>query len=199
MKHLQGKPNDGIQAHRCGESAQVRLVILVFVSFSLGVASGAWWFSHRAPALAASKEIVTVEKIAVPSASASALKTGPALQAPAPPPALASPSVPDAAAVEAVQRAIPNVPGTGLESGTRILRKTAVAEFQQKAEELLARQKELEQNLINGQGRMSLDQQEGVKRKIRELQAAQMEKLMQIAANSKAQIDAFEQLKGAAQ
>ena len=114
-------------------------------------------------------------------------------------PAPQSAPLTDPAALEAVQRAIPNVKSATLESGTRILRKAAVAEFQQTVEDFRARQKQAEQDLIKGQNKLSDEQRKIAMKQLQELQAQQIEKLKQIAANSKAQIDTFQQLKGAAQ
>lgn len=163
------------------ERAQARIVILALVSFLIGVAVSALWFSRKAPA-----EVVLQGDVADHLAR-------PASVSPIP---QSSPSI-DLAALEAVKRSIPDVHSASLESGKRILREAAVTEFEQAVLDLQARQKKAEQDFIQGQTNKSDEQQRVATKKLQELQTEQMEKLKQIAANSKAQIDAFEQLKGA--
>ena len=195
MKHLIRNQVAGeVGERRSCESAQVRAIIFALVSFLMGLAVGALWLSRKAPAEISSQHEQAnqngqVDRTGLTNELARTTEVSPA---PQPAPAV------DPAALEAVQRAIPNVKSTTLESGTRILRKAAVAEFQQTVEDLRARQKQAEQDLIKGQNKLSDEQRKIAMKQLQELQAEQIEKLKQIAANSKAQIDTFQQLKGAA-
>jgi len=101
--------------------------------------------------------------------------------------------------LDAVKRTIPNAESASVEIGTRLLRKAALAKFEQTVLELQAREKEAEQKLIQEKSTLSKEQQEIAIRQLQAIQAEQMKKLKEIAANSEAQIDAFQQLKVAAQ
>jgi GTPase SAR1 family protein len=106
-------------------------------------------------------------------------------------------SEPDPDAVAAVNRFIPNVSSASLEEGTRILREAALAEFQQTVEELQGRQKKVQLDFAQGQANRSDEAQKAATKQLLELQVEQMEKLKQIAAKSKVQIETFQQLKAA--
>jgi hypothetical protein len=181
--------NANAQINRAKERGQARIVILALVCFSLGVGASALWFSRRPfSEVASTPDQQRQDRVALaiePSVTVSA------------PPQPAEPI--DPAAFAAVNRAIPNISLASMEHGTLVLRKAALAEFQQVVQELQARQKKAEQNFIEGQGTQSAEQQMIVAKELQQLQAEQMEKLKEIAANSKAQIDALKQLKGQSQ
>ena len=180
-KHLRMNHAGQVRKPRNGEQARVRIIILALVFFLMGVAVSALWFSRRPSAKTASQ---TDE----PQALAHSASVSPQPQ-PEPQTALAE--------LDAIKRFIPNVNSTSLEEGTRILREDALAEFKQTAQDLRVRQKEAEQKFIQGQNNHSDELQQVATKQLRELQAEQVEKLKQIAAKSKAQIEAFQQLKGA--
>jgi hypothetical protein len=146
-----------------------------------GVAVSAWWFSRKAPA-----EVVFQGQVAEDQAGAASVSPKPQ-----------SARLIDPVALETVKRSIPDVNAASLEAGKRILREAAVTEFEQAVLDLQARQKKAEQDFIQAQNNKSDEQQRAATKKLQELQAEQMEKLKQIAADSQAQIDAFEQLKAA--
>jgi len=103
------------------------------------------------------------------------------------------------AAVQEVRALIPDLAAVSVEEGTRILRGAAVKDFKAAAQELEAQVKEAEQRLTQAQsGGSDADQQAAMKH-VQQVQAEQTEKLKQIAARSKAQIDTFQQLKAAPQ
>jgi hypothetical protein len=172
---------DRVEMRRTHERGQARIIILTLVSFLIGVAVSALWFSRKVPA-----EVVFQGDVANDLARPASVTHKPQ----------SSPSI-DLAALEAVKRSIPDVNSASLEAGKRILREAAVTEFEQAVLDLQTRQKKAEQDFIQGQINNSDEQQRVATKKLQELQSEQMEKLKQIAANSKAQIDAFEQLKGA--
>ncbi len=100
-------------------------------------------------------------------------------------------------AVNEVRALIPNLAAVSLEEGTRILRDAALKDFRAAAKEMGAQVKEAEQRLTQAQnGGSEADQQAAIKH-LQQVQAQQTEKLKQIAARSKAQIDTFQQLKAA--
>ena len=195
-------PADQARKQPGGEQAQARMVILALVCFVTGAAVSALWFSSGPSAKSGSQTALSgdskagLQPLNSPVAESDA---APALarSVNVPPQAEPAPQT-DAAALDAVKRAIPNVQSASLEQGTRILREAALAEFQQTVQELQARLKKAEQNFIEGQNNKSGEQQKLATKQLQELQAEQMEKLKQIAAKSKAQIDSFQQLKGAA-
>lgn len=191
MKHLMMNPVGQAGQRRTGEQAQARMIILALVCFLMGVAVGALWFSRKLSANA-------VSQTALSGKTLSDVTPAPARSAnvsPQPPPAPPT----DLAARDAVKRSIPNVNSASLEEDTRVLREAAVAEFQQTVQEFQARLKKAEQNFIQGQNNRSVEQQKIATKQLQELQAEQMEKLKQIAAKSKAEIETLRQLKGAAQ
>lgn len=174
-----------VKKGRAGDLAQVRIIILALVCFVMGLAVGALWFARKASAQGPSQTYVTREIAASPSGS------------PEPQPLPQPADLIDRVALDAVKRSISNWDSTSLEAGIQILREAAVAEFQQTVQELQARQKKVEENFIKGQNSQSGEQQQIATKQLRELQMEQMEKLQQIAAKSKAQMEAFQQLKGA--
>jgi hypothetical protein len=193
-----GSPGDGrsvlggqvmCPAHKTssGKHGHVRAIILPVIFFLAGLGIGTFCLSRKTPMEHAAQvaQPPPVDRAAVIHEPAGVKKADPI-----------RPSAPtaDPAALEAVKRAIPNVASTSVETGNRILRKAAVAEFEQATRELRALQKEAEQDL----NKLSEEQQKGAAAQLRERQARQMAKLEQIAADSKAQIDAFQQLKEAA-
>ena len=100
-------------------------------------------------------------------------------------------------AVQEVRALIPNLAAVPLEEGTRILREAALKEFKAAAKEMETQVKEAEQRLTQAQnGGSEADQQAAIKH-LQQVQAEQTEKLKRIAARSKAQIDALQQLKAA--
>ena len=193
MKHRIRNQGGEVRKRCTGESAYARTIILALVPFLIGLAVGALWFSRKAPT-----EIASLKSDQTNRVDGTDRINGPVGSAKVSPTPKSAPAV-DHAALEAVKRAIPNVKSATLESGTRILRKAAVAEFQQTVEDFRARQKQAEQDLIKGQNKLSDEQRKIAMKQLQELQAEQIEKLKQIAANSRAQIDTFQQLKGAAQ
>jgi hypothetical protein len=190
MEHLMmsrvGQPGQ----RRTGEQAQARVVILALVSFLIGIAVSAWWFSRR-------PSVEAAFQTAPPGDTPSDVTPVPARAANVSPRPQPAPKT-DLAALDAVKCAIPNVSSVSLEEGTRVLREAALAEFRQTAQELQARQKKAEEDFIRGQNNRSADEQKITTQQLQELQAEQMQKLKQIAAKSRAQIETFRQLKAAA-
>lgn len=187
---------------RAGESGQARALVLVLVSFAMGMTVSALWFSRKAPPIRTAPETEAVSQkemeprrefasFAKPTEPAS--RPAPASPAPLSAP-LSAPQV-DPAALEAVKRAIPNAEAISLEKGALILRKAALADLELVVQEFKARQKQVEQNFTKGESRLSDERQKIATQQLKELQLEQMEKLKQIAANSKAQIEAFQQIK----
>jgi ABC-type uncharacterized transport system involved in gliding motility auxiliary subunit len=101
----------------------------------------------------------------------------------------------DAAAAEEVKRAIPNVESVSLEEGKRILREAALKEFKTAAAEIEQQLKDAQQRLNQAQNSGSATEQQAALKNLQKVQADQTERLQQIAARSKAQIQALEQLK----
>ena len=172
-----------LNTNHADECGRVQTIVLVLVAFLMGVAVDAFWRSSKP----AGNDPVSKEF--------TQQAAGPAMESPKPVPVSVSISKPDPAALETVNRFIPNVKSASFEEGARVLRDAAVIEFQKTVRELQARQKKLELEFIQGQKEQSVEKQQLATKQLRELQLEQMEKLQQIAASSKAQIDAFQQLK----
>lgn len=178
---------------RCtGESAYAGTIVLALVSFLIGLVLGALWFSPKVPA-----QIASVISDQTDRVNGADRINSPIGSTTVPTPASA-PQV-DPAALDEVKRTIPNPESASVATGTRLLRKAALAKFEQTVLELQARQKEAEQKLIQEKSTLSKEQQEIAIKQLQVIQAEQMKKLKEIAAGSEAQIDAFQQLKVAAQ
>ena len=158
--------------------APLRIPVLGLAFFLLGAGVSALWFSSHPP-------------LPIPGQAGPASEGAVPAEVPSPPPV-------DPAAVEAIHRSIPNLKATSREEATRILREAALAEFRQTAGELQDRRKKAEERFLQGQARRSDDQQGSANRELQELQTEQTEKLQEIAARYKAEIDALDQLKEAA-
>ncbi|MBI4325405.1 MAG: Gldg family protein [Chloroflexi bacterium] len=104
----------------------------------------------------------------------------------------------DPATTEAVKHMIPNFASVSVEGGTRILREAALREFKAAANEMEIQVKEAQQQLSRAQNGGSDAEQQAAMKNLQQVQAEQTEKLRQIAARSQAQIEALQQLKGAA-
>jgi hypothetical protein len=186
-----------------GEQGQTRVIILALVFFVLGATASALWFSFRSNSKAPIQSSLAENNIAPrnqetttppPATAPTAPSAVPASHSSAPP-AVAQP---DPIALAAIKQSIPNVNAISLEEGTRILRATALVEFLKTTDELKARQKNAEQKFIEGQNNSSTEQQRLATKQLRDLQAEQVEKLQQIAAKSRSEIQTFQQLKRAA-
>jgi flagellar basal body-associated protein FliL len=166
-------------ARRTFDQAPARMIIVALVFFLIGAAVSALWFTRKPSPKAPSQTDLSHTLARSTNGS------------PQPPPA----PPPDLAALDAVKRYIPDLNSASLEEGTRILREAALAEFQQTARELQARQTKAEQNFIQGQNNQSDAQQQMATKELQQLRAEQVEKLKKIAAKSQAQIETLQQLK----
>jgi hypothetical protein len=100
-------------------------------------------------------------------------------------------------AVQEVRALIPDLAAVSLDEGTRILREAALKDFEAATKEMGTRVKEAEQRLTQARNGGSPGDQQAALRHLKQLQAEQTEKLKQIAARSKAQVDTLQQLKAA--
>jgi hypothetical protein len=117
-----------------------------------------------------------------------------ALAAKATMPAPASAPV-DPAAVEAVQRLVPNLPAVSLEEAQQVLRQAALDEFRQAAQAMENQVKEARERLSRLQQGGDSAELGAALRQLQQLQAEQTEHLKGIAAASDARMKALEQLK----
>ena len=100
-------------------------------------------------------------------------------------------------AVKEVRALIPDLTAVSVEEGSKILREAALKDFKAAASELEAQVKEAQQRLAAAQGSGSETNLQAAVKYLQQVQAEQTEKLKQIAARSKAQIDALQQIKAA--
>ena len=98
-------------------------------------------------------------------------------------------------AVQEVKALIPNLGAVSVEAGTEILRDAALKEFTAAAKAMETQLKEAEQRLTQAQNGGSEADQAAARKHLQQVQTEQTTKLQQIAAKSKAQIDALQQLK----
>ena len=96
-----------------------------------------------------------------------------------------------------ILRLIPDVKGTSLEDGIGILRQTAVDKFSDAGAEMEKQIQAAQQQLNDAQnGRSEAEQRAAVKH-LQQVQLEQAEKIKALAAQLKAQISVFEQMKAA--
>jgi hypothetical protein len=101
-------------------------------------------------------------------------------------------------AIEEVKALIPDLSTVSVVAGKQILQDAAYKDFAAAAKEMQTQIKEAEQRVTQAQNGGSDAEQQAALKHLQQVQAEQAEKLQQIAAKSKAQIDGFQQLKAAA-
>ena len=104
---------------------------------------------------------------------------------------------PNAAVLEEIKHNIPDISTVSVADGTQILQAAALKEFSAVANDLAAQLKDAQQRLNQAQSGGSEADQQAAMKNLQEIQATQTAKLQEIAARSKARIDAFKQLKQA--
>ena len=114
---------------------------------------------------------------------------------PIPPPAVASAVYTNAA--QEVRALIPDPNAVSLEEGKRILQGAALKDFTAATKEMQTQLKAAEQRLSQAQASGSEADKQAALKNFQQVQAEQTEKLKEIAARSKAQLDAFERIKSA--
>ena len=97
-------------------------------------------------------------------------------------------------AVQEVRALIPDIGGVSLQAGKQILQDAAYKEFAAAAKEI----KDAEQRLAEARNNGTEAERQAALQHLQQLQTQQGEKLKEIAARSRAQIETFEQLKAAA-
>ncbi len=101
------------------------------------------------------------------------------------------------AAVQEVRALIPDLDAVSVPAGKQILQDAAYKEFTAASKEMQAQVKEAEQRLAEAQKVGTEAEKQAALKHLQQVQAEQIEKLKEIAARSKAQIDTFQQLKAA--
>ena len=104
----------------------------------------------------------------------------------------------DTNAIREVKALIPNLADVSVKAGKQILQEAALKDFTAAAQEMQTQVKEAKQRLTQAQNGGSSAEQQAAMKQLLQVQAEQNEKIKQIAARSKAQIDALQQLKAAA-
>lgn len=117
------------------------------------------------------------------------LTSAPAPIRPANPPAVTPETI------AAVRRQLPNLESISVTEATRVLREAALKEFQTATTEMGPQLQEAQAKILQAQSSGSATDQQAAIKQLEQLQAAQTEKLKQIAAQSKAEVEALEQLK----
>ncbi len=101
------------------------------------------------------------------------------------------------AAIQEVRALIPDLAVVSVPEGKQILQDAAYKEYTAAAKEMQVQVKEAEQRFTAAQKSGTEAEQQTAKQHLQQVQAEQIEKLKEIAARSKAQIDTFQQLKAA--
>jgi|GEM_PF-3801264 len=167
------------------ERAFIRTVVLVLVSFVLGIAATAVWFHLAEKRNEANPVSQTAGQPAAPAANA---------QSPAQPVVANHPPI-SPAAIEEIKQAIPNFASVSVEDGEKILRTAALKEFSAAAKEMNDQVKKAQEQLLEAESGLSAAEQQSAMRQVQQTQAAAAEKLQQIAARLDAQIAALKSLK----
>ena len=114
--------------------------------------------------------------------------------APSSPPVKASPRVSPETTNE-ILHLIPDVSGTSLEDGIRILREAAVDKFSEAGAEMEKQIQAAQQQASNAQNGPSEADKQAAMKHLQQVQLEQAEKLKALAAQLQAQVSAFEQMK----
>ena len=183
-------------AHHPTEQGGARVVLLVVVSFVLGIAVGGFSIYRMSRgAISGSRESGGNQAGTLSAGTNAPVKqlTSPAKAAAVVP--VASAPVFDAADIEEVRRMLPNLSAVSLEEGTRILRQKALEEFSTVAREMESQVREAQQRLGEAQRGKSEAEQQAAMKHLQQVQAEQAEKLKAIAARAQTRIAALESLK----
>lgn len=176
---MKSQSENEIGKRSAAKRGEMRIIVVALFCFLAGLTLGALY--ARPPVITA------VSAPADARAEAAAADTSSAQPVP--------PRPADPAVVEAVKHAIPNVTLVTVETGSQILHKSALTEFQEALKNLQARQQQAEQEFVAAQNSQSKEREKIASQKLHALQMEQMEALKEIAAKSQAQIDALQQLK----
>jgi hypothetical protein len=97
-----------------------------------------------------------------------------------------------------VVRLIPDLAGTSVEEGNRILRESALLEFTRAGTEMEAKLEAAQQQLADAQNGPSAAEQQVATKHLQEVELEQGAKYKQIAARLQSELDVFQQMKAAA-
>jgi hypothetical protein len=187
--------NAGATQKRHGRlAARVRSLVASLAFFAVGVALGAWWFSRvpsGPPAAPVSPGPVALSESGKSDPSR-AIADVDASGSPAPTVAKA-----DAAVLDAVKQAIPNLDSVSVEEGSRLLRAAALDRMKQASQEVQFRVKQAEDHFLQAQNSPSEAEQDAALKDLQQVRKEQALKLTEIALAARAQQVALEQLKGA--
>jgi hypothetical protein len=192
MKPIWINPAPFVNKSRRAEQGSVRTVLLVFISFFLGVAVTAFWFHH--PAGGNETNVVSQAAVPQPSVESPDIPPEPRPLPPAPPPS-ANPQPMDPAIVEEVKKLVPNFASISLADGENILRAAALKDFAAAAADMDAQIKTAQQQLQDAQNGQSAGDQQAAMKHVQDTQSTATEKLKDIAARLQAQIAALQSLK----
>jgi hypothetical protein len=112
--------------------------------------------------------------------------------------AISATPAPDAATIESVKKALPNLATLSVAEGSQLLSVGALNDYQAAVAEMETQVKEARQRLADAQASGSETDQQAAMKTFQQVQAAQSEKLKEIAAKLRSQIDALEQIKASA-
>jgi hypothetical protein len=105
------------------------------------------------------------------------------------------PAKANVATIEAVRHAIPNLDSVSVAEGSQMLRAASLTEFEKTAKEMQARVKQAEKRFIQAQNSHSETEQEAAMKELKQAQKDQAARLKEIVFESKAQLEALQQLK----
>jgi hypothetical protein len=165
--------------------AFIRTILLVLVSFVLGVAGTAFWFHLAGKRNVENSNLQTAGQPAASAANA---------QSPAQPVAANQPPI-SPAAIEEVKQAVPNFASVSVEDGEKILRMAALKEFSAAAKEMNGQVKKAQEQLLQAESGLSDAEQQAAMKQVQQTQTAAAENLQQVAARLDAQIAALKSLK----
>lgn len=175
----------GAENRRKGAAARIRGIVTGLAFFAAGIALSGWWFTRspargpETPGSAGPPALSEATKVAVDSEARPAPSADPATLA-------------------AVKRLIPNIDSVSVEEGREALRQASFDEFKKAVEEMQARVKEAEGRFLQAQTDQSEAGQEAARKEIQQIQADHLANLRRLTVASQAQMNALQQIKGAA-
>ena len=178
------------------ERGSAKSILLAAVCFAVGAGAGGYWIHRMDAERAQNANQAANNQPAVDPAGGPGPQSMPTPEQRKnwnPPPAAPA----TAATIEEVKRAIPNFDTVSLEDGLKTLQRASLDQFAAAVNEIQAEVSAAEQQLSQARSSGSEADQQAALKRLETIQTAQTARLKEIAANNKAQLDAFKQLKSA--
>jgi hypothetical protein len=187
---MQFKKAIHLEKRNTAEVASIRIVMLVLVSFALGIGVTVAWF-HRGANPNGTTVTAPAPGTTQPSVGQPAPTTGTA-SSPSP---MASPPPIDPATIAEVKKAVPDFATLSQQDAENILRANALQDFDTAAANMDAQIKAAQKQLQDAQNSQTAAEQQAAMKHVQDAQTAGAEKLKEITSHLQAQITALKSLK----